>query len=83
MNKEEITGCEFLDLSQKELERWGMPVGPAKRLVKFANERKEIKKKAFSTYRIKDVLEKYNITNGVKSIPQFTPGKSLIFLYSS
>jgi hypothetical protein len=43
--KEEITGCEFLDLSQEELERWGMPGGPAKRLIKFAKECKELKKK--------------------------------------
>ncbi|RIA81989.1 hypothetical protein C1645_881300 [Glomus cerebriforme] len=43
----EVTGYDFLDLSQEELERWGMPGGPSKRLVKFAKECKELKKRHF------------------------------------
>ncbi|GBC03375.1 hypothetical protein RclHR1_00510006 [Rhizophagus clarus] len=38
LEKEEIKGQDFFDLTQEELEKWGMPGGPAKRLVKFAKE---------------------------------------------
>ena len=67
-------------MTQEELERWGMPGGPAKRLVKFAKECKEKKLRAFSTYKIKkelgEVLEKYGIVSGdITRIPQFIPRK--------
>src|SRR4051812_17621173 len=76
IRKQKINGCDFLDLTQEELERREMKLGPAKRLVKFASECKEKKLRAFSTYRsLKEVLAKYGISNGIKDIPQFLPGK--------
>ena len=61
--------------SLEKLEKWGMPDGPAMRLVKFAKECKEKKKRAFSTYRsLKEVLTKYGIDdNGIGTICQFPP----------
>ena len=54
-----------------------MKLGPATRLVDFAKECKEKKKRAFSSYKsLEEVLEKYGIrSNSITSIPQFTPGK--------
>ncbi|GBB95403.1 hypothetical protein RclHR1_25270006 [Rhizophagus clarus] len=74
LEKEEITGQNFFDLTQEELEKWGMPGGPAKRLVKFAKDCKEKKLRAFSTYRsLKEVLVKYDIkSNGTDAIPLFS-----------
>ncbi|CAG8614303.1 7225_t:CDS:2 [Funneliformis caledonium] len=75
IRKKEITGQDFFDLTQEELEKWGMPGGPAKRLVKFAKECKDKKLRAFSTYRsLKEVLEKYDLASeGTEIIPLFTP----------
>ena len=41
LEKEEVEGQDFFDLTQEELEKWEMPGEPAKRLVKFAKECKE------------------------------------------
>src|SRR3954468_7967642 len=77
LRKEKINGQDFFDLTQEELERHGMKLGPAKRLVKFAKESKEKKKRSFSSYRsLKEVLAKYGIkSSSITSIPQFEPGK--------
>ena len=77
LENEEVNGLDFFDLTQEELERHGMKLGPAKRLVKFAKECKDKKKRAFSTYRsLKEVLAKYGIkSSSITSIPQFEPGK--------
>src|SRR5436305_13265414 len=57
LEEEEVNGRNFLDLSQEELERHGMKLGPAKTLAKFAKECKEKKLRAFSSYRsLKEVL---------------------------
>ena len=65
-------------MTQEELERWGMPGGPAKRLIKFAKECKEKKLRAFSTYKSKkelgEVLRKYGIDSSeITKIPPFEP----------
>src|SRR5437762_11131248 len=62
IENERMGGQDFFDLTQEELEHHGMKLGPAKRLMKFAKECKEKKKRAFSTYRsLKEVLAKYGI----------------------
>jgi hypothetical protein len=82
LEKEELNGGDFFDLTQEELERHGMKLGPAKRLVKFAKECKEKKLRSFSSYKtkkdLKEVLAKYGVQDGrITDIPQFTP--SMIF----
>ena len=61
-----------------------MPGGPAMRLVKFAKEYKDKKKRAFSTYRsLKEVLMKYSIDgNGIGTIHQFSLVSLLSITYS-
>src|ERR1051325_2277774 len=51
LEKEEVEGGDLFDLTQEELEKWGMPGGPAKRLVKFAKECKDKKLRSFSSYK--------------------------------
>jgi hypothetical protein len=80
LEKEELNGGDFFDLTQEELERHGMKLGPAKRLVKFAKECKDKKLRSFSSYKTKkelsEVLEKYGIVSGdITRIPQFIPRK--------
>ena len=77
LENEEVNGLDFFDLTQEELERHRMKLGPAKRLVKFTKECKDKKKRAFFTYRsLKEVLTKYGIkSSSITSIPQFEPGK--------
>jgi hypothetical protein len=80
LEKEEVNGLDFFDLTQEELEKWGMPGGPAKRLVKFAKECKEKKKRSFSSYRsLKEVLAKYGIkSSSITSIPQLNQVSKII-----
>ncbi|UZO29745.1 uncharacterized protein OCT59_023205 [Rhizophagus irregularis] len=78
LEKEELNGGDFFDLTQEELERHGMKLGPAKRLVKFAKECKEKKLRSFSSYKTKkelsEVLRKYGIdSNEITKIPPFEP----------
>ena len=78
LEKEEVEGQDFFDLTQEELEKWGMPGGPAKRLVKFAKECKDKKLRSFSSYKTKkelsEVLRKYGIdSNEITKIPPFEP----------
>ncbi|EXX60823.1 hypothetical protein RhiirA1_483583 [Rhizophagus irregularis] len=78
LENEEVNGLDFFDLIQKELERHGMKLGLAKRLVKFAKECKDKKLRAFSTYKTKKdlrkVLRKYEINSSkITKIPPFEP----------
>jgi len=78
IENERVNGQDFFDLTQKELERHGMKLGPAKRLVKFAKECKDKKLRSFSSYKTKkelsEVLRKYGIdTNDIRKIPPFVP----------
>ena len=80
IRKEKITGQDFFDITEEKLEKWGMPGGPAMRLVKFAKECKDKKLRSFSSYKTKkelgEVLEKYGIISGdITRIPQFIPRK--------
>ena len=62
LRKQRINGRTFFKITKEELEKWGMPGGPAIALVDFAKECKEKKKRAFSSYRsLKEVLTKYGI----------------------
>jgi hypothetical protein len=74
LENEEVNGLDFFDLTEEKLERHGMKMGPATRLVKFAKECKDKKLRAFSTYRsLKEVLKKYGIGgNGTDTIPLFS-----------
>ena len=66
-------------MTQEELERHGMTLGPAKRLVKFAKKCKDKKLRSFSSYKTMADLEKvlqedYKISSGdITLIPQFKP----------
>src|SRR5437764_363145 len=78
IENERVDGLDFFDLTQEELERHGMKLGPAKRLVKFAKECKDKKLRSFSSYKTKkdlsEVLRKYGIdTNDIRKIPPFIP----------
>jgi SAM domain (Sterile alpha motif) len=44
LTKNKIDGETFLDLTQEELERWGMTLGPAKEIVKYIAQLKGIRK---------------------------------------
>src|SRR5215208_2866800 len=43
LEKQEVNGRDFLKITEKKLEKWDMPGGPATRLVDFAKECKEKK----------------------------------------
>jgi hypothetical protein len=75
LRKEKIKGQDFFDLTQEELERHGMKLGPAKRLVKFAKDCKDKKLRAFSSYlSLSEVLVEYGLdSDGIDSIPLFSP----------
>jgi hypothetical protein len=40
LEEQKITGRTFLDLTQEELERWGMTGGPAKKIIKYIDQLK-------------------------------------------
>ncbi|GBB97272.1 hypothetical protein RclHR1_29540003 [Rhizophagus clarus] len=78
LEKEELNGGDLFDLTEEKLEKWGMPGGPAMRLVKFAKECKDKKLRSFSSYKtkkeLKEVLRKYGIVSeDITRIPQFKP----------
>ena len=78
LEKEEIEGQDFFDLTEERLRNVGLGLGPAMRLVKFAKECKEKKLRSFSSYKTKndlsEVLRKYGInSNDIKKIPPFEP----------
>jgi hypothetical protein len=58
LRKEKIKGQDFFDLTEEKLEKWGMPGGPAMRLVKFAKKCKDKKLRSFFLYKTKTDLEK-------------------------
>ena len=73
LENEEVNGLDFLDLTEEKLERHGMKMGPAMRLVKFAKECKDEKLRAFSSYGtgkdLSNVLAKYGVDgNGLENI---------------
>jgi hypothetical protein len=67
LEKEEITGQDFFDLTEEKLEKWKMSGGPAMRLVKFAKKCKDKKLRSFFSYKtkkdLKEVLAKYGVQN--------------------
>ena len=71
--REKITGFEFLETTKQDFRNYGFKEGPATRLVKFIEELKETKLRAFSSYvSLKEVLQKYNLnSDGIGSIPLF------------
>ncbi|CAG8463875.1 2909_t:CDS:2 [Acaulospora morrowiae] len=74
IRKEKIVGLDFLDLTEEKFRSYGLAGGPAMRLAKEANALKTAPKRPFSSYRsLKEVLAKYDLNNGVTSIPQFKP----------
>ncbi|GBC26762.2 hypothetical protein GLOIN_2v1772759 [Rhizophagus irregularis DAOM 181602=DAOM 197198] len=78
VRKQRINGCDFLGITQRMLEKWGMSGGPAARLAYFSKECKERKLRSFSSYKthkdLSEVLEKYGIVSGdIARIPQFIP----------
>ncbi len=74
LEKEEISGCDFLKTTKQDFQEYGLKGGPATRLANFAKECKEKKRRAFSTYHsLKEVLAKYGIdSNGTEAIPLFS-----------
>ncbi|RGB22764.1 hypothetical protein C1646_775579 [Rhizophagus diaphanus] len=75
LEKEELNGGDLFDLTEERLHSVGLGLGPAIRLVKFAKDCKDKKKRAFSIYRsLKEVLTKYGIDgNSIGTIRQFLP----------
>ncbi|RIA79129.1 hypothetical protein C1645_841464, partial [Glomus cerebriforme] len=78
LENEEVNGLDFFDLTEEKLERHGMKMGPATRLVKFAKECREKKLRSFFSYKTKkelgEVLRKYGIdSNEITKIPPFEP----------
>jgi hypothetical protein len=69
VRKQRINGCDFLRITEKKLEKWGMSGGPAARLAYFSEEYKTQKD-------LNEMLEKYGIVSGnIARIPQFIPRK--------
>ncbi|CAB4430731.1 unnamed protein product [Rhizophagus irregularis] len=67
VRKQRINGCDFLRITEKKLEKWGMAGGPAARLAYFSEEYKTQKD-------LNEMLEKYGIVSGnIARIPQFIP----------
>src|SRR3954452_4645498 len=69
LEKEELNGGDFFDMTEEEYMQDGLARGPAKRLVKFAKECKDKKLRSFSSYKTKADLEKvlqedYKISSG-------------------
>ena len=80
LEKEELNGGDFFDMTEEKYMQDGLARGPAMRLMKFAKECKDKKLRAFSSYKTKkelsEVLEKYGIVSGdITRIPQFIPRK--------
>lgn len=50
LEKEKVNDRDLFKITEEKLEKWGMPGGPATRLVNFAKECKEKKLRAFSSY---------------------------------
>jgi len=75
LEKEEITGRDFLKLTEEKFRSAGLSLRPSTRLADFAKECKEKKLRAFSTYRsLKEVLAEYDLASeGTEIIPLFTP----------
>ena len=77
--KEKVTGRDFLKLTEKKLERYGMKGGPATRLVDFIEGLSQ-KLQNYSLLKtlndLKEMLRR-NKVNGedITNIKQFTPGR--------
>ncbi|CAG8524063.1 14903_t:CDS:1, partial [Acaulospora colombiana] len=75
LRNKEIDGQVFLDMTEEKFMQAGLEMGPAMKLAKEAKSLKTLPKRPFSSYRsLKEVLTKYDLNNGVTSIPQFKPG---------
>src|ERR1043165_8819339 len=74
LRNEEITGQDFLDMTEEKFCSYGLKGGPAMRLAKEAKTLKEKPKCAFSSYKsLSEVLAKYGIdSNGMDTIPLFS-----------
>ncbi|PKC50787.1 hypothetical protein RhiirA1_485347, partial [Rhizophagus irregularis] len=82
LEKEELNGGDFFDMTEEEYMQDSLARGLAKSLVKFTKECKNKKLKSFSSYKtkkdLKEVLAKYGVQDRrITDIPQFTP--SMIF----
>ncbi|GBB91127.1 hypothetical protein RclHR1_18270001 [Rhizophagus clarus] len=71
LRNEEITGLDFLDMTEEKLESCGLKIGPSMRLAKEAKALKDNTKRPFSSYlSLKEVLEKYGLkSDSITSIP--------------
>ncbi|GBB94481.1 hypothetical protein RclHR1_23620003 [Rhizophagus clarus] len=75
LRKEEITGQDFLDMTEEKFRSYGLKGGPAMRLAKKVQALKKKPKRAFSSYKsLSEVLAKYNlVSEGTEIIPLFIP----------
>ena len=78
IEKEKITGRDFLNITKEKLRSYGMAGGPSSRFADFAKELGKRKLRAYSSYRsmkdLKEVLGKYGVnSNDIQMIPQFMP----------
>jgi len=73
LRKEEITGQDFIDLTEEKLRSYGLKGGPAMRLAKEAKALKDNTKRPFSSYlSLSEVLAEYGLnSDGIDSIPLF------------
>ena len=81
LQKEEITGLDFLELTKEDFHSIGFALGPATKFIKLIGELKEQKIRSFSSYKtvdeLKELLRRYRV-NGeeITNIKQFNPGKN-------
>ncbi|CAG8618313.1 10370_t:CDS:2 [Dentiscutata erythropus] len=75
IRKAEITGEDFLIITEEELRNVGFSVGPAERLADFAKECIVRKRQKFSSIKsLRDVLIDYDIdSDKISKIPSFKP----------
>ncbi|PKB96350.1 hypothetical protein RhiirA5_434976 [Rhizophagus irregularis] len=82
LEKEELNGGDFFDMTEEEYMQDSLARGLAKSLVKFTKECKNKKLKSFSSYKtkkdLKEVLAKYGVQDRrITDIPQFTPSYAI------
>ncbi|CAG8818951.1 43750_t:CDS:2 [Gigaspora margarita] len=75
IRKVEITGENFLKITEKKLCDFGFSFGLAERIVSFAKECSEQKRQKYSSIKsLRDVLKDYGVdSNNISRIPSFEP----------
>ncbi|CAG8547644.1 234_t:CDS:2 [Acaulospora colombiana] len=69
IKKNRVVGFSFLRINTEDLERWGMPGGPAKAIAELIKEIKSEEREVVTKKRRVDFWVEYTATDGLVSIP--------------